>query len=151
MISTALISFREICGGHFNIMQSGNVWKKSKVSLIKYWLRALFSWFNKPLVMHQFLPLHSCWTCLSPEGSLPPSKPARYQLAFVKKKKGGGNSTGKGQHRSHAKNDICCSHRVFLKVTLHWVYGFTPIRCVLTEHAEGLRTTCPFPSWRAAK
>lgn len=42
--------------------------------------------------MHQFLPLHSYWTCLSPEGFLPPSKPARYQLAFVKKKKRGGKT-----------------------------------------------------------
>lgn len=63
----------------------------------------------------------------------PPSKTCEISAGLCQKK-GGGNSTGKGQHRSDAKNDIFCSHWVFLKVTLHWLYGFTSIQCVLTEH-----------------
>lgn len=48
--------FREIFGGHCDIMLSRNV-LEIKVHPIKYWLYVPFSWFNKPPVMQQCLLL----------------------------------------------------------------------------------------------
>lgn len=112
--------------------------KKSQVAQIKYWLYVLFSWFNKPVVMQQCFSLCLYWTYLPPKGFLP--------LACLKEKGSNSKAPAKVNTGQTPKNDILCSHQVFLKVTLYGVYGFTHFWCVFTEYAECLHITCPFPS-----
>lgn len=60
----------------WRLLQYNAEWKclkKSQVTLIKYWLYVLFSWFNKPLVMQQCYSPCSYWTYLPPKVFLPPA------------------------------------------------------------------------------
>lgn len=120
--------FQEILGGRSDKTQSGNVRKKSQVTPIKYWLYTF-----------SVLGLISHWSCNSTSlraysGPIYPPKASSCLhdcmiSAGLCQKMQKKNSTNKGQHRSDAKENILCSHGVFLKVTLLGVYGFTPIWC----------------------